>query len=258
MGLSSFTQEQRTYAGETRHVYYRRTGAKGVVLMHELPGITPEVVALAERLVEAGFSVAMPSLFGNDGAQSSPTLLAEVTAKMCVSREFNVFAANGSSPVVDWLRALCIDFHKECGGNGVGAVGLCITGGFALSLTVGTGGVVRAPVMSEPSLPFPLPLTQNSAAIHLSDSERSELAKGGTPVVALRFTNDWICQQARFDTYKTLLGARLETIEVTSPDPAHNIKADAHSVLTVDFQDAPGHPTLLAYARVVEFLQANL
>jgi dienelactone hydrolase len=256
--LNDFVQEQRTFVGETRHVYYHRGGVKGVVLMHEIPGITPQVAELADRLVAAGFSVAMPSLFGNDGAASTKVLDAEMALKLCVNREFNVFAANGSSPIVDWLRALCVDFHKECGGDGIGAVGLCITGGFALSLTVGTGGVVRAPVMSEPSLPFALPKTSNEAAIHLTEAEHEQVAQGGPPAVALRFTSDWICEKERLDTYQALLGGRLMRIEITSPDPANNIPADAHSVLTNDFQDTPNHPTRLALDRVIAFLHANL
>lgn len=262
MSLSDFTQEQRTFSGETRHVYYRRNGGKGVVVMHEIPGVTPAVVAFAERLVAKGFSVALPSLFGTDGAASSPLLEAETIAKVCVSREFAVFAANGSSPIVDWLRALCVDFHKECGGSGIGVVGLCITGGFALSLTVGTGGVVRAPVMSEPSLPFALPLTHNDAAMHLTPAEQQVIAaQTEPPVMALRFTGDWICPRARFDSYQTLLGARLppaNRIEIPSPDPANNIPAHAHSVLTVHFQDVPGHPTMKAFDAVIAFINAQL
>jgi len=258
MPLSDYTQEQRTFLGEQRHVYYRRNGRRGIVLMHEIPGMTPKVVELADRLVAAGFSIAMPSLFGTDGAASTPLITTEMAAKLCVSREFSVFAANGSSPIVDWLRQLCIDFHRECGGDAVGAVGLCITGGFALSLTIGTGGIVRAPVMSEPSLPFVLPLTTNAAAIHLTPAEQELVAQGGPPVVALRFTSDWICPSARFDTYQKLLGQRLTRIEITSPDPAHNIPKAAHSVLTNDFQDVPGHPTKLAFDRVIAFLNANI
>jgi hypothetical protein len=122
ISIDGFAQETRTFKDETRVVYYRRTeGVPGVVLMHEIPGITPQVVALGTRLADAGFSVAMPSLFGEDGTPYSFSVATEVILKMCVSREFAVFAANGSSPIVDWLRALSIDFHagsnaRRCSG----------------------------------------------------------------------------------------------------------------------------------------------
>lgn len=129
---------------------------------------------------------------------------------------------------------------------GVGAIGLCITGGFALSLTVGTDGIVKAPVMSEPSLPFALPYTQNDAAMHLTDAEKRAIAaETAPPVVALRFTEDWICPRTRFDSYQTLLGRRLTRIEIPSPHPL------AHAVLTNDFQPD-------AFNKITAFLNANL
>jgi dienelactone hydrolase len=199
----------------------------------------------------------LPSLFGKDGR--APTMLRddEEVLKMCVSKEFAVFAANGSSPVVDWLRHLCRDLAAETGGP-VGAVGLCITGGFSLSLTVCTDGLVKAPVMSEPALPFPLLFTRNHGAIHLSVEEAAAIKRNPPPCMALRFTHDSLCRAERFAAYRALLGDKLTEIPIKSPDPTFGIKCTAHSVLTQELKDSPGHPTWAAFERVLAFLASEL
>lgn len=175
-----------------------------------------------------------------------------------MSAEFAVFAADGSSPVVDWIRLLCADLARETGGD-VGAIGLCITGGFTLSLTVGTNGKVTAPVMSEPSLPFALPFTHNDAALHLTCEEQEEIRANGSDVMGLRFTGDALCKKARFDAYEALLGTpRFKRIELTSPDPTNDIGPFAYSVFTKDLVNAPNNPTVLKLAEVLDFLDARL
>lgn len=262
--LADFEAEARTFDGVTKTVY--RIGTKGpaVVVMHEVPGITPHVLRLAKIVADAGYRVAVPSMFGHDGKAPDAVYATEIILKMCVSREFAVFAANGSSPVVDWLRALCVELHAEVGeGKGVGAIGLCITGGFALSLAVGADGVVKgpvtAPVMSEPSVPFHLPFTQNDAAVHLTPEQQQFLAESDVRAMGLRFTSDWRCKKERFDRYETILGARFDrTNEIASPDPQWGIGPDAHSVLTGELSEDPNHPTRKALRSVLSFLAANL
>lgn len=41
-------------------------------------------------------------------------------------------AMRQTSPVIAWLRALAKSLHAEVGGVGVGAIGMCFSGGFAL------------------------------------------------------------------------------------------------------------------------------
>jgi dienelactone hydrolase len=256
--LSAFSPSQKSFLNKTRTVYRIGDTGPGVVLMHEIPGMTPDVLRLALLIAQRGFRVSLPSLFGTDGRTPSRLLNVKMMFKMCVTAEFHVFAANDSSPIVDWLRELCKDLARETGGN-IGAVGLCITGGFALSLTVNTEGVVQAPVMSEPSLPFPVPFTRKSAAVHLAPVEEDAIRKKPLPCIALRFTNDYACRAARFDAYESLLGKNnLIRIEIPSPDPAHKVGCGAHSVLTQELSDTPGHPTWAAFERVITFLQANL
>jgi dienelactone hydrolase len=255
--LSDFTVADMTFLGRTRKVYRTGTSGPGIVLMHEIPGMTPEVLRLGKLLSDEGFRVALPSLFGTDGEPGTPLLDAAQIVRMCVNAEFAVFAANDSSPIVDLLRELCKAIAGETHGN-VGAVGLCITGGFALSLTIGTNGVVQPPVMSEPSLPFPVPFTRNSAAMHLTQQEQSEIKRTRPQCVALRFTGDTLCRGVRFDAYETLLNDSLVRIEIPSPDATHGIGAHAHSVLTQELSCAADHRTWIAYQRVVAFLKQQL
>jgi dienelactone hydrolase len=255
--LSEFVRSSETFRGKTRTVYHMGKTGPGVLLTHETPGITPQVLRLAKLLTVRGFRVALPSLFGTDGEEGTQLLDGEMLLRMCVSAEFAVFASNGSSPVVNWLRDFGKSYAATTGGP-IGAIGLCITGGFALSLVVGTNGLVRAPVMSEPSLPFPLPFTHNQSAIHLTVDEQASLRTSPPPCVALRFTGDYRCKRERFDAYQELLGDKLMRIEIPSPDPPFNITADAHSVLTNELSDVGGHPTWTAFERVVTFLTATL
>ena len=131
--LDGFTETQFTDKGETRTVYRAGSGP-GVVVMSEMPGITPKVAAFAQRVVDAGFTVAMPHLFGTPGRAVSAGYTANSMLHGCVSREFTTWALNRTSPIIDWLRALARDLHEQCGGPGVGAIGMCFTGGFALAI----------------------------------------------------------------------------------------------------------------------------
>src|SRR5262245_18366180 len=128
--LEGFTKTQFTHDGKTRDVYRRGSGP-GVLIMHEIPGIHPDVVRFAERVADAGFSVAMPHMFGTVGRELSAGYIVGEMMRACISREFSVLAAHQASPITDWLRALARSLHAEIGGRGVGAIGMCLTGNFA-------------------------------------------------------------------------------------------------------------------------------
>src|SRR6516165_11058042 len=136
----------------TRRVYRRGSGP-AVIVIHEMPGLHPLVVRFADRVAEAGMTVFCPLLFGVPGRPAAhPGGVLTMLGGMCVRREFNAWRAGKSSPIVDWLRALARKAHGDCGGKGVGAVGMCFTGGFALAMM--TEPAVVAPVLSQPSLPL--------------------------------------------------------------------------------------------------------
>jgi dienelactone hydrolase len=256
--LEGFTSFPFTHAGETRDVYRGGTGP-GVVVMHEIPGITPEVARFGRRVEDAGFSVFMPHMFGTVGKPLSIPYALGQMARACISREFSVLAQGESSPITDWLRALCRHAHAECGGPGVGAIGMCLTGNFALALMVDEA--VMAPVLSQPSLPFPV-TKAHKRALHVSDVALAEVkrrAAAGCPVLGMRFTHDPLCPGERFERLRNELGNGFEAIEIDSgPGNPHGIKRTAHSVVTVDLVDREGHPTHAALERVLGFFRERL
>jgi dienelactone hydrolase len=258
MSLQGFASFPFEWGGSARTVYTRGTGP-GVVVMHEIPGITPAVARFATRVADTGFRVYLPHLFGTPGQAFSVPYVLSQAARVCVSREFSVLARRQASPITEWLRALCRHAHAECGGPGVGALGMCLTGNFALALMVDES--VMAPVLSQPSLPFGVS-GSHRAALHLSDGDLEKVkqrVKGGCPVLGMRFTRDPLCPGERFDRLRRELGAGFEAIEIdSSPGNPFGIKKLAHSVVTEDLVDQEGHPTRAALDRVLGFFGERL
>ncbi len=252
--LADFTWETFSHDGVSRGVYRLGSGP-GVVLLHEVPGITPEAARLARRLAEAGYSVLMPSLFGTPGKPFTVRYVAATVARVCIAGEFAALASARSGPIVDWLRALCRAAHAELGGPGVGVIGMCFTGNFAIALMADES--VTAPVTSQPSLPFGRP-----AELKVSDDELVQIrarARAGVPLLGLRFTGDPLCPAARFQRLRAELGERFEAIEIDSTSGRHRgVRRFAHSVLTLDFVDEAGHPTRAALDRVLTFFAERL
>lgn len=240
----------------TRTVFRKGTGP-GVIIIHEMPGLHPLVVRFADHVVAGGLTAYLPSLFGKPGKPVSiGYALGEMFKGICIRREFDVWAANRSSPIVDWLRALARKVHSDCGGKGVGAVGMCFTGGFALAMM--TEPAVTAPVLSQPSLPLPLGSKTRAAGIGVSDSEiacaRKRFSEENLSMIGLRFFKDGFVPDARFDTYKRVFGNKFEAIEIDPKDAAPSPMAP-HSVLTVHLDDRPGTPTKRAEERVIAFFK---
>jgi dienelactone hydrolase len=258
MSLEGFEAFPFTHAGATRDVYRRGSGP-GVVVIHEIPGITPEVARFGRRVADDGFTAFLPHLFGTPGKLFSNAYVLSQMARACVGREFAVLARRESSPITDWLRALCRHAHERCGGPGVGALGMCLTGNFALALMVDDS--VMAPVLSQPSLPFPVSASHREA-LHVSDSDLAAArgrAQLGCGVLGLRFTRDPLCPPERFERLRRELGAGFEAIEIdSSPGNPHGIPRTAHSVLTKDLVDEAGHPTRAALERVLAFFRERL
>jgi len=226
--------------------------------MHEIPGLHPGVAAFGRRLVDAGFRVVMPSLFGTPGRQPGPIYLTQSVLRACISREFTVFATGRNSPITTWLRALARDEHLTTG-EPVGAIGMCLTGGFALGMMVDAH--LMAPVLSQPSLPFGV-LPHQCRDLGIDDDTLTavkERCQKGACVMGLRFTHDRMTPAARFRRLEAELGDRFIGIEIdSSPGNAHGIPLWAHSVLAVDFVDRPGHPTHDALGQVIAFFRERL
>jgi dienelactone hydrolase len=255
--LDNFTETTFTHNDETRTVYRAGSGP-GVVVLSEMPGITPKVTEFAQRVVDAGFTVALPQLFGTPGREpSAPYILKSIT-QGCVSREFTHWALNRTSPIIDWLRALARDLHQQCGGPGVGAIGMCFTGGFALAMAV--DDEMLAPVLSQPSLPFGVGKSRRRA-LGLSDDDLTAVAaREELCVLAMRFTGDPAVPAERFQHLREVFGDRLIAIEIENRkgQNPHNFPRAAHSVVTEHLVDEPGNPTQDALHQVLDFFKQRL
>jgi dienelactone hydrolase len=195
------------------------------VVVHEIPGITPAVERFANDVVAAGFTVVMPDLVGTPGREVSGRYLASSMLKVCISREFTSMALQKTSPIISWLRALARSLHQEVGGKGVGAVGMCFSGGFALGMMV--DDIMVAPVLSQPSLPFAVGKAR-AVDLNLSPDDAvviAERAAQGCEVLGLRFDKDKLVGD-RFSALRTLLGDAFIAVEIPSQSPKD------HSVLT--------------------------
>lgn len=256
--LEGFSERTFTHDGKTKTVFWRGSGP-GVVIMHEVPGITPQVAAFGRRVADAGFTAVLPHLFGTPGKPFSGGYVLGQIARLCISREFTLLARKQASPVTEWLRGLCRHVHATCGGPGVGALGMCLTGGFALALMVDES--VMAPVLSQPSLPFPVS-AGHKAALAISDGDLARVKERtavGCSLLGLRFTNDPAVPPERFATLRRELGDGFEAIEIdSSPGNPFGIPQSAHSVLTNDFVDEASHPTRAAFDRVLALFNERL
>jgi dienelactone hydrolase len=253
--LEDFTKESFEVDGKRRDVYRLGTGP-AVVVIHEAPGITPPVAQFGRRVAAAGCTAVVPVLFGDPGRPASAL---RSIGPACVSREFSAFALKRTSPVTVWLRKLAASEHERCGGPGVGVVGMCFTGGFALAMMV--DDVVLAPVLSQPSLPFPLS-KKFKADIGISDADLSrvkERTAAGACLLGLRFSNDPFCFEARFDTLRRELGDAFIAVEIDSaPGNPHGHPKTAHSVLTEHLVDREGTPTRAALDQTLSFFREKL
>lgn len=259
--LSGWDATPFTGAGMTYDVYAKSPdgGGPGVVVIPEVPGMSPEVLAFADHLVDAGFSVVIPSLFGTPGKPVSAGYAIATITKLCVSREMRAFAARSTRPISGFLRALAADLNSRTTGPGVGVVGMCFTGGFALATAVDDS--VLAAVMSQPGVPFPISRTHR-ADIGLSPAEKETVVtrtQAGLCLMGLKFSEDKIVSPARFAAYADTFEDAVELIVLDSskgnPD---GYKSSAHSVLTGEVRENPPNSAYAARERVVAFLRKSL
>jgi dienelactone hydrolase len=252
--LDGYDKFEFTDGPWTRPVYRNGSGP-AVIIIHEIPGLHPLVIRFADHVAQAGMTVFLPSLFGTPGKPvTRGYALGQMFANICIHREFNVWSAGKSSPIVEWLRALARKAHAECGGRGVGAVGMCFTGGYALAMM--TEPAVVAPVLSQPSMPIAAGSVKRAAGLDVSPGEiacaKARFAAEDLSLLALRYKSDAFVPDARFDALKQQFGDRVETIELGDEDAA---PADMppHSVLTLHLR--PDGVSKATEERVIAFFK---
>jgi dienelactone hydrolase len=259
MPIADFAQWSFTQGDITHEVYTRGFGPV-VVLMHELPGMTPACITFADELVARGFRVSMPLLFGEPG-DNRPGFF---WAKLCISKEFRALRSGVRRPISEWLRALCRKLKSEAGVAGIGLIGMCLTGNFAISMMADDS--VLAPVSAQPALPWCSTIFSLSRSRRMDiDVDAAELTgaqarnRAGIPLMCLRFSDDKISPAQRFEAIRQAFAANfLPHVIDSSPGNPDGIAADAHSVLTGDFHDQSGHPTRKARDDVIAFLTRSL
>lgn len=266
--LADFEKTTFTHDGKTRALYRKGSGP-AVIVMAEIPGITPKVADFARKVAAIGCTAVLPHLFGEPGKdptiggpRAALTHMAKTVVPICISREFTVLATGKTSPVIDWLRALAADEHRRCGGPGVGAIGMCFTGGFALAMA--THPSLLAPVLSQPSLPFAPPWKkQNAHNIDISPKDL-EVVKGrcaaeGLTVLGMRFEGDSFVPAERFDFLREQLGDAFVAIELEDEHANPNAAMkNPHSVVTEHLIDEEGTPTRAALDAVLDLFRRRL
>ena len=252
--LADYQKFEFTDGPYTRSVYRKGSGP-AVIVIHEIPGLHPLVARFADHVAAAGMTVFCPSLFGTPGKPISRTYAAaSMLGAICIRREFDVWSSTRSSPIVAWLRALARQAHAECGGKGVGAVGMCFTGGYALAMM--TEPAVVAPVLSQPSMPIAAGSKTRAAGIDASPREiacaKARLEAEDLTMLALRYSSDTLVPDARFNMLKCEFGDRVEIIELGDEDAAP-AQIPPHSVLTLHLM--PTGPSKAVEERVIQFFK---
>lgn len=228
------------------HDVYRRGSGAPVVIIQELPGIGPETLRLADEFVARGFEVVLPHLFGPLEKISMGGNLARV---FCMRREFSLFESKRSSPIVDWLKALCREVRSQGSHRGVGVIGMCLTGNFAISL-MGDDSVLAA-VSSQPSMPLMKP-----TELHMSSAEVENIRRridNTAPMHTYRFSGDPLCNAKKFEAIDKAFNDAGNERVIT-----HTLPGKGHSVLTIDFVDEQGHPTREALNNILTYFSAQL
>ena len=256
--LSDFTRRDLSLLGKTKPVLLTGSTGPAVIVIHEIYGFTPTLARFCRWLRDARFRVYAPILFGEADASNLEKPSLTRIFSLCISREFTILRANRSSPVTDWLRALARLAHQECGGPGVGAIGMCVTGGFALSMALDP--VVLAPVLAQPGAP-----ALNPAALDIApaDLERvRERTRHGLELRGYRFEGDTICPAQRFATLRSAFGTAFTGTELRdaagNPAGMKTRGKPPHSVFTGDLIDAAGQPTRAAADEVIAFFRRTL
>ena len=261
--LDRYERTTFTHDGKARDVFRRGTGP-AVLVIAEMPGITPKVLEFADRVVDVGCTAVLPHLFGQPGYDplaaghlAAARSLLSAIGPACISGEFSILATGRTSPCVDWLRALARAEHERCGGPGVGAVGMCFTGGFALAMA--TEDVLLAPVLSQPSLPFGV-TRRHRASIDCSPADLARVKQRcdeeGLQVLGLRFKGDRFVPAERFRFLREQLGDGFVAVELDddAANPDSPVK-NPHSVLTEHLVDEPGQPTRAALDQVLDLFR---
>ena len=230
-----------------RHDVYRRGSGPPVILIHEAGGLDHSTLDIADRLVDEGFRILAPVIVGTPQPNGSGGSAMVNLLKMCVSREVHVLATGRTSPIAVWLRGLAAT--EKGAARGVGVIGMCFSGGFAIATAVDDS--IVAAVASQPALPWPI-LPGAKADLGLSPADvtcvRDRFKKGEFGLLAARYRDDRASAKARITRYKKLFGDEV----VMEPFGSE------HSVLANGAAQTPDLNAVPVLTATIELLRARL
>lgn len=209
-----------------------------VVLLHELPGLSPADLALAKCIMKKNFTVYLPVLFGEPG-QDRPAV---GYFQSCAFGEFDCSTLSTRSPILNWLEKVC-QRVSELSEGPIGVIGMCLTGAFPLALL---RDGVEAAVLCQPTLPFDSifrrAIGRQKSDIGIDERDRELATQSHVPLLAMRYKNDARCPDERIRTFQSLFQERFALIE---------LEGDGHSTLAGNFDRG-------AFADTIQYLKVRL
>jgi dienelactone hydrolase len=176
-----------------RTVYERGSSDKVVVLLHELNGLSPGCIDLGVQLVDRGFRVFMPLLFGHPTQDS--VFLGSIQS--CLFGRFHCFSessGNHNTPPVEWTHSFVQHLCDQTSVRSIGVIGMCQSGSFPLA-TMSPDSKVREVVMSQPALPMG---EERQKGVGIAHATLESARASKIPILAFRFRTDMLCSEERF------------------------------------------------------------
>jgi dienelactone hydrolase len=233
-----------------------RTGppsGPAVVLLHELPGLSPADMGLARCLAKEGFSVYLPLLFGTRGQDN--WLLGYFQS--CGRSTFECSKLSTNSPILGWVRTVCRRVADQAHGP-IAVIGMCLTGAFPLACLADPR--VRGAILCQPTIPFSLagtPDDEQKFDLGVDPRDLDVAVRSGVPILAMRYTADTKCPPQRMMILRWAFRDKVAVIELGGEGRHSTLAgnfdegafADVVSYLTVVLDRAPG-PSRMRLARV--------
>ena len=110
-----------------RPVYWCGSGPP-VIVLHEIPGATPELFRFAYRIAQTGFTAFVPILFGEANHPAARGRTRWSSSHACACGASSACWPPTARPRSRRGRATGELVRGRLGGPGIGAVSLCVTG----------------------------------------------------------------------------------------------------------------------------------
>ena len=239
------------------------TSKPPVLLLHEMTGLSPGTLAYAEELSK-DFTVYVPLLFGEKGTFSPSSGLWAYWFRGMVTffpgGEWGI-PAQGSPPIVGWLRGVVQAIGDRHGTQPIGIIGNCMTGPLPLALL--DHPRVTAVVVAQPALPmrFWWYTDTDKESLGLSTDDLRTATQSAAMIYGIRFETDCMADRAKQQTLRKEFGDRFRDGEIPARDYQPDGKPiNAHSTLIGSWKkdNEAGRASREARARVRHFLLTGM